>query len=54
MPRVISNRLHKDLIADYKLILNNTKDPEAIKTLKDRIDRLEASPEWRKGQNYSD
>ena len=54
MVRVISESLYKDLIHDYKLILNNTKDPQAIVTLKDRIERLEGSPEFRKGQNYSD
>ena len=52
MSRVISNKLHKDLITDLKLILNNTKDAGAIETIKDRIDRLEASPEYRTGQNY--
>ena len=52
LPRIISNSLHKDLITDLKLILNNTKDAGAIKTIKDRIDRLETSPEYRTGQNY--
>ena len=54
MPRVISNSLHRDILTDLKIILNNTNNEKAIKTIKDRIDRLESSPEFRKGQNYSD
>jgi len=54
LPRVIPEQLHKDLTNDLNTILSNTKDEKAIKTIKDRLDRLDICPIFRKGQDYVD
>lgn len=54
MPFVISKKLKNELVRDLKAILNNTNDSKAIEIIKDRIDRLDASPEFQQGQNYKD
>ena len=54
MPYVITKKLRNNILSDLKLILNNTNDPKAIETLKDRIDRLESAPEFQPGQSYED
>lgn len=54
MPFVISKKLRNDILGDLKMILNNTNDAKAIETIKDRIDRLEKSPQFQPGQAYTD
>jgi len=54
MPRVITQKLLKSIINDYKTLLDATTVKAARDTIEDRISKLELAPEWRAGQNYSD
>lgn len=53
MARVLSDDTYKIILENFKKALKLTKDTESLSTLDDIVKRLEKSPIWRKGQDYS-